>query len=93
LSKDVDILDAGKDWRGALNGTVGAEFTGQYFDLRNPNRAFVNIQHPDSDVDRLIEISTSTYGEVTRSSGLCRQSCILRLTLLPCAHIQPEKRP
>jgi hypothetical protein len=28
-----------------------------YFDLKNPNRAFVNIQHPASGVDRLIEIA------------------------------------
>jgi secreted PhoX family phosphatase len=45
--------------RWASNGAQGSEFTGLYFDLRNPNRAFVNIQHPSSDVDRLIEISAS----------------------------------
>jgi hypothetical protein len=34
-----------------------------YFDLRNPNRAFVNIQHPASDVDRLIELSASPQNQ------------------------------
>jgi len=33
-----------------------------YFDFRNPNRAFVNIQHPASGVDRLIEIGGATSG-------------------------------
>jgi secreted PhoX family phosphatase len=60
LNKDGDILDPGEGLaRWASNGTVGSEFTGLYFDLRNPNRAFVNIQHPTSGVDRLIEISAS----------------------------------
>ena len=45
------------------NGTVGSEFTGLFFDIRNPNRAFVNIQHPASGVDRLIEISASPQFE------------------------------
>jgi secreted PhoX family phosphatase len=60
LNKDGDLLDAGEGLaRWASNGTQGSEFTGLYFDLRNPNRAFVNIQHPSSGVDRLIEISAS----------------------------------
>jgi secreted PhoX family phosphatase len=60
LNKDGDLLDIGEGLaRWASNGTVGSEFTGLYFDLKNPNRAFVNIQHPDSDVDRTIEISAS----------------------------------
>jgi len=60
LNKDGDLLDAGEGLaRWASNGTQGSEFTGLYFDLRNPNRAFVNIQHPESGVDRLIEISAS----------------------------------
>jgi len=59
-NQDGDLLDAGEGLaRWASNGTVGSEFTGLYFDLRNPNRAFVNIQHPESGVDRLIEISAS----------------------------------
>jgi uncharacterized protein len=45
------------------NGTLGSEFTGLYFDIKNPNTAFVNIQHPDSEVDRTIEISASPQYE------------------------------
>jgi uncharacterized protein len=59
-NQDGDLLDEGEGLaRWASNGTVGSEFTGLYFDWRNPNRAYVNIQHPDSGVDRLIEISAS----------------------------------
>jgi uncharacterized protein len=58
-NQDGDLLDEGEGLaRWASNGTVGSEFTGLYFDFKNPNRAFVNIQHPDSDVDRTIEITT-----------------------------------
>jgi secreted PhoX family phosphatase len=61
-NKDGDLLDAEEGLaRWASNGTQGSEFTGLYFDWRNPNRAYVNIQHPDSDVDRLIEISGSPH--------------------------------
>jgi uncharacterized protein len=60
LNKDGDILDDGEGLaRWVSNGTVGSEFTGLYFDPKHPNRAFVNIQHPSSGVDRLIEISPS----------------------------------
>ena len=60
LNHDGDLLDAGEGLaRWVSNGTAGSEFTGLYFDWRNPNRAFVNIQHPSSGVDRLIEISAS----------------------------------
>ncbi|MEO6238665.1 MAG: alkaline phosphatase PhoX [Vicinamibacterales bacterium] len=60
LNKDGDLLDPGEGLaRWVSNGSVGSEFTGLYFDLRNPNRAFVNIQHPASGVDRTIEISAS----------------------------------
>jgi len=56
-NQDGDILDPGEGLaRWASNGTVGSEFTGLSFDLRNPNKAYVNIQHPDSGVDRTIEI-------------------------------------
>ena len=37
--------------------TAGAEPTGLYFDVTNPNLAYVNVQHPTSGVDRMIEIS------------------------------------
>lgn len=43
--------------RWASNGTLGSEFSGLYFDPRNKRRAWVNIQHPDSDNDRMIEIT------------------------------------
>ena len=57
LNKDGDLLDEGEGLaRWASNGTQGSEFTGLYFDLRRPNLAYVNIQHPSSGVDRLIEI-------------------------------------
>jgi uncharacterized protein len=60
LNHDGDLLDAGEGIaRWASNGTQGSEFTGLYFDKQNPNRAYVNIQHPDSGVDRLIEIAGS----------------------------------
>lgn len=38
--------------------TAGAESTGLYFDKFQPNVAYVNVQHPDSRVDRTIMIST-----------------------------------
>ena len=58
LNQDGDLLDSGEGLaRWASNGTQGSEFTGLYFDLHRPNRAYVNIQHPASGVDRLIEIS------------------------------------
>ena len=57
-NKDGDLLDAGEGLgRWASNGTVGSEFTGLYFDPRNQNRAWVNIQHPTSTNDRTIEIT------------------------------------
>jgi len=34
-----------------------AEPTGLYFDKFNPDLAYVNVQHADSDVDRIIQIS------------------------------------
>lgn len=36
--------------------TKGAESTGLYFDKFKPNAAYVNVQHPDSGVDRTIMI-------------------------------------
>jgi hypothetical protein len=59
-NKDGDLLDAGEGlMRWASNGTQGSEFTGLYFDIRNPTRAYVNIQHPASGNDRLMEIWAS----------------------------------
>jgi hypothetical protein len=37
--------------------TAGAESTGLYFDKFRPNVAYVNVQHPDSGVDRTIMIT------------------------------------
>jgi secreted PhoX family phosphatase len=55
---DGDLTDPGEGiGRWASNGTVGSEFTGLYFDPRNRRRAWVNIQHPDSENDRTIEIT------------------------------------
>ena len=60
LNKDGDLNDPGEGLaRWVSNGTAGSEFTGLYFDLRNPNIAYVNIQHPSSNVDRTIEIMAS----------------------------------
>lgn len=60
INHDGDLLDAGEGLaRWASNGTVGSEFTGLYFDPFNPNRAWVNIQHPDSGNDRTIEVLAS----------------------------------
>jgi len=43
--------------RWASMSTVGAEPTGLYFSPFNPNVAYVNVQHADSDVDRTIELN------------------------------------
>jgi secreted PhoX family phosphatase len=45
--------------RWATMSTAGAEPTGLYFDLNNPNKAYVNVQHPSSGNDRLIMITAS----------------------------------
>ncbi len=39
--------------------TVGAEGTGLYFDPFNPNIAYMNVQHPDSGVDRTMMFLTT----------------------------------
>jgi uncharacterized protein len=58
INKDGDLLDAGEGiGRWASNGVQGSEFSGLYFDKFDSNKAYVNIQHPSSGVDRLIEIS------------------------------------
>lgn len=56
-NNDGDLNDAGEGIaRWASNGTLGSEFTGLYFDPRDKNRAWVNIQHPASGNDRTIEV-------------------------------------
>jgi len=58
LNQDGDLNDGGEGiGRWASNGTLGSEFTGLYFDPTNKRRAWVNIQHPDIDNDRTIEIT------------------------------------
>ena len=58
LNKDGDLNDSGEGLaRWASNGTPGSEFTGLYFDPTNKRRAWVNIQHPTSGNDRMIEIT------------------------------------
>lgn len=58
LNGDGDLNDPGEGiGRWASNGTVGSEFTGLYFDPTDKRRAWVNIQHPDSENDRTIEIT------------------------------------
>jgi secreted PhoX family phosphatase len=39
--------------------TRGAESSGLYFDKFRPNTAYINVQHPDSEVDRTIMITTT----------------------------------
>jgi hypothetical protein len=57
-NKDGDLKDPGEGIaRWASNGTVGSEFTGLYFDPFNKRRGWVNIQHPESENDRTIEIT------------------------------------
>lgn len=59
FAKDVDkdgVAESIGRW--ASMSTLGAEPTGLYFDINDPNVAYVNIQHTASDVDRLIEIRT-----------------------------------
>jgi uncharacterized protein len=58
LNGDGDLTDPGEGiGRWASNGTVGSEFTGLYFDPTDKRRAWVNIQHPASGIDRTIEIT------------------------------------
>lgn len=58
LNHDGDLTDPGEGLgRWASNGTVGSEFTGLYFDPTDKRRAWVNIQHPDSENDRTIQIT------------------------------------
>jgi secreted PhoX family phosphatase len=59
VNLDGDLTDAGEGLgRWASNGTTGSEFTGLYFDPTDKRRAWVNIQHPSSQNDRVIEITT-----------------------------------
>lgn len=58
INKDGDLNDAGEGlMRWASNGTPGSEFTGLFFSKTNPNVAYVNIQHPATGNDSLIQIT------------------------------------
>ncbi|MFO1320204.1 MAG: DUF839 domain-containing protein [Burkholderiales bacterium] len=71
INKDGDLLDAGEGiGRWASNGTAGSEFTGLYFDKNDPNKAYVNIQHPGSGVDRTIQITAVPEPETYAMMGL-----------------------
>ena len=75
INKDGDLLDAGEGLaRWASNGTVGSEFTGLYFDKLDPNKAYVNIQHPASGIDRTIQITAvpepETYAMLGAGLGM-----------------------
>ena len=60
INRDGDLLDAGEGLaRWASNGTQGSEMTGLYFDPFNANRAWVNIQHPASGNDRMLELTAA----------------------------------
>lgn len=58
INNDGDLNDAGEGLvRWASMNTNGAEPTGLYFDPLNPNRAWVNIQHPFSGNDVMLELT------------------------------------
>lgn len=40
--------------------TDGAESTGLYFDKFDPNKAYINVQHPTDGIDRTIELTATT---------------------------------
>ncbi len=56
--------------RWATMSTAGAEPTGLYFDVFNPNVAYVNIQHPSSGNDRTIMITVPEPTTLTALAGL-----------------------
>jgi secreted PhoX family phosphatase len=76
LNHDGDLLDAGEGiGRWASNGTPGSELTGLYFDINDPNKAYVNVQHPSSGVDRTLMITAAvpeaeTYAMMLAGLGL-----------------------
>ena len=49
--------------RWATMSTVGAEPSGLYFDVHNPNIAFINVQHPASGVERMMQITAVPEAE------------------------------
>lgn len=60
LNHDGDLLDAGEGLSRFVGlQTSGAEPTGLFFSLTDPNKAYVNVQHPTSGDDALVEIGVS----------------------------------
>ncbi|MGY6278049.1 alkaline phosphatase PhoX [Methylomonas sp. MgM2] len=39
--------------------TAGAESTGLYFDINDPNVAYINVQHPTDGIDRTIQLTAA----------------------------------
>lgn len=77
INHDGDLLDAGEGVaRWASNGTPGSEFSGLFFDPTDPNKAYVNIQHPTGGVDRTMMITAvpvpeaETYAMMLAGLGL-----------------------
>jgi hypothetical protein len=75
LNHDGDLLDIGEGvGRWASNGTPGSEFTGLYFDKFDPNKAYVNIQHPGDGNDRTLMVAAvpepETYAMMLAGLGL-----------------------
>ncbi|MEP6834987.1 MAG: alkaline phosphatase PhoX [Gemmatimonas sp.] len=50
---------AEKIGRWASLSSIGAEPTGLYFSSTDPNVAYINVQHPDNDIDRTIQITAT----------------------------------
>lgn len=62
FAKDEDkdgVAESIGKW--ASLSTKGAESTGLYFDRFEKNLAYINVQHPDSGVDRTIMLRTPAY--------------------------------
>ena len=76
FANDVDrdgVAESIARW--ASLSTIGAEPTGLYFDVTDPNVAFLNVQHPSSGVDRMIQITAAvpepeTYAMMLAGLGL-----------------------
>lgn len=75
MAKDADndgVAESVATWATLL--VNGAEPTGLYFDKFNPNVAYVNVQHPGSGNDMLVQISAvpepETYAMLLAGLGL-----------------------
>ncbi len=71
LARDADqdgVAESMGRW--ATMSTVGAEPTGLYFSLFDPNVAYVNVQHADSDIDRMMKITATSEVPVPAAAWL-----------------------